>query len=82
MAEIVLTQRALRDLEKLEASLRKRIGEKLQAVADNPLAYARKLSHAKIGTYRIRVGDYRIIFDWEDQRMLVLRIGHRRDIYQ
>ncbi|WP_456486560.1 type II toxin-antitoxin system RelE family toxin [Candidatus Alkanophaga liquidiphilum] len=38
--------------------------------------------HPKIGTYRFRIGDYRIIFDIDDDNMVILRIGHRKSIYK
>jgi len=40
------------------------------------------LIHPKIGTYRFRMGDYRVIFDTEDENIVILRIGHRRSIYK
>jgi mRNA interferase RelE/StbE len=39
------------------------------------------ISH-KIGTYRFRIGDYRAIFDIDGENIVILRIGHRRDIYK
>jgi mRNA interferase RelE/StbE len=36
----------------------------------------------KLGTYRFRIGDYRVIFDIEGKDIVVLRVGHRRDIYK
>jgi mRNA interferase RelE/StbE len=48
----------------------------------DPLAYARKLTNPKIGTYRFRVGDHRIIFDLVGGDLVILRIGHRKEIYR
>jgi len=81
MAEVVLTRRALKDLGALDAQTRKRVLERLRAGALDPLQNSTKLSAAKLGTYRYRVGDYRIIFDFEGDAVVVLRIGHRKDIY-
>lgn len=36
----------------------------------------------RLGTYRFRIGDYRIIFDIEGEEIVILRIGHRREIYR
>ncbi len=36
----------------------------------------------KIGTYRFRIGDYRVIFDIYGEDIVILRIGHRRSIYK
>jgi len=44
--------------------------------------YAIRLTESKLGTYRFRIGDYRAIFDLEGNEIVVLRVGHRRDIYK
>jgi len=41
-----------------------------------------RLTDPRIGTYRFRVGDYRVIFDVEGNEIIVLRVGHRREIYK
>jgi mRNA-degrading endonuclease RelE of RelBE toxin-antitoxin system len=38
-------------------------------------------SHPKLGSYRFRIGDYRVIFDLEKEDMVILRIGNRLEIY-
>jgi mRNA interferase RelE/StbE len=35
-----------------------------------------------LGEYRFRIGDYRVIFDIEGNEIVVLRVGHRREIYK
>ncbi|HEV8581472.1 MAG TPA: type II toxin-antitoxin system RelE/ParE family toxin [Thermoanaerobaculia bacterium] len=81
MAEVVLTRRALRDLKGLDTQTRNRVLERLQQAALDPLQNSIKLTAARLGTYRYRVGDYRIIFDFEGDTVIVLRIGNRKDIY-
>jgi mRNA interferase RelE/StbE len=81
MAEVVLTRRAMKDLDGLDAQTRKRTLEKLRANAVNPLQNSTKLTTPRLGTYRYRIGDYRIIFDLEKDTVIVLRIGHRKEIY-
>jgi mRNA interferase RelE/StbE len=58
--------------------LRKRI-----ATADDPRRFGRALTGDPKGLWRCRVGDYRIIVSIEDDRLIVLvvTIGHRRDVY-
>jgi mRNA interferase RelE/StbE len=82
MYKIVFTQRALRDLETIERNTQQRIALKLKEYAEEPLMYARKLIHPKVGTYRFRIGDYRVIFDIDDANIVILRIGHRSSIYK
>ena len=82
MCKIVLTQRALKDLESIDKKTQNRIATKLKEYAKEPLRYARKLTHPKIGTYIVRIGDYRVILDIDHGNMVILRIGHRRSIYK
>lgn len=82
MYKIILTRRALKDWETLDGETQKRIAKKLKEYSEDPFKYARKLVHPKIGTYRFRIGDYRVIFDVDGDNIVVLRIGHRRDIYR
>lgn len=47
-----------------------------------PLLYTSRLKDHDLGSYRFRVGDYRIIFDIEGTTIKIIRIGHRREIYK
>ena len=82
MYRILLTKRALKDLDKIDADAKARIGDKLKTLMNDPTGNCKKLSNPSIGTYRFRIGDYRIIFDLEKEDIIVLRIGHRKDIYK
>ena len=81
MYSVIFTNRAVRDLEHIEKTNKKRIIDKLKEYSNNPLDYAIKLSNHKIGSYRFRVGDFRIIFDLSYDEIIILRIGHRKNIY-
>ena len=59
-----------------------RLEAKLTLYARDPLRYAMKLTDARIGDYRFRIGDYRILFDLSDDTIVVLAVGHRKDIYR
>lgn len=82
MYKIVITKRAIKDLEKLNKEAKKRIKEKISILADDPIGSSKKLSNPVIGSYRFRIGDFRIIFDIDNDKVVVLRIGHRKDIYK
>lgn len=82
MFEIVLTDKAVKDLQNIDKMSISRIGKKLKEYSKNPLVHSKPLIHFKIGSYRFRVGDYRIVFDLEDNKIIILRIGHRKDIYK
>jgi len=78
------TQNALKELRGLEIVIQKRIIEKLDfyVAMDNPLVFAKSLRDSKFGEYRFRVGEYRVIFDVRGNEIVILTIGHRRDIYK
>jgi len=82
MSEIVLTRRALKDLDKLDRPIRRRIIERLKEYSDDPTAHASRLTDSLLGSFRFRIGDWRVLFDIIDDRVIVLRIGHRSDIYR
>ena len=80
--DLVYTQRAVKDIQKLEAQIKARIGKTLLRYKEAPLDFAERLTEPVIGNYRFRIGDYRVIFDIEGQDIVVLRVGHRREIYK
>jgi mRNA interferase RelE/StbE len=47
-----------------------------------PLEHAEPLTDSKLGSFRFRIGDYRVIFDSEGHDIVVMRVGHRREIYK
>lgn len=79
---IIFTERAFKDLSKLNNAEKERIKLKLIEYSENPYFFSKKLSASKLGDYRFRVGDFRIIFDIEVDKIIVLRIGHRKEIYK
>jgi len=79
---LVYTHRAIKDIQKLEPAVKSRIGKALHRFEADPLGYGKALTNTSLGSYRFRIGDYRIIFDLEEEEIVVLRVGHRRDIYK
>lgn len=75
---------AVKELKRLPLEIQKRIIKKLEyfTATNNPLVFAEVLVNFNIGQYRFRVGDYRIIFDLQDELIIILSIGHRREIYR
>jgi len=78
------TQKALKDIRKLDQITQKQIIKKLDTYlkSPNPLKYAQKLVDFKDGDFRFRIGVYRITFDVRDDTIMILRIQHRRDVYR
>jgi mRNA interferase RelE/StbE len=76
------TQRTARDISKLQNDAKGRIKKSLERYAEDPLLYSKKMVDSTLGTYRFRVGDYRIVFDIEDDELIILRVGKRDEIYR
>ena len=80
--KLIYTQRAERDLAKLDIKTKERIGKTLLRFQEEPLKYAEKLSNPILGSLRFRIGDYRIIVDIGESEIVILRVGHRKEIYR
>ena len=83
MYDVVFTTLAAKQLGALDQTAARRIQGAIELLRENPYPpKARKLS-GRDG-YRVRVGDYRILYDVIDRQLIirVLKLGHRRDIYR
>lgn len=79
---LIYVKRAVKDIKKLDFLAQKRLGKFLEKFIVNPFSYLEKLSDKKLGQYKIRIGNYRIILDTDKDKFVILRAGHRKDIYQ
>jgi len=81
---IALSPMAARQLRKLDAQVRRRIQAALDLLAEQPRPPSATRLLGGAGEWRVRTGDYRIVYEIEDERLsiLVLRIGHRREVYE
>lgn len=77
------TAAAARQLKRVPESVRARLAPHINALADNPHPAGSKRLKGTNG-YRLRVGDYRILYEIHDELLLVLivRVGHRREVYR
>ena len=82
MYELIYSQHALKALEKLDGHIQKRIIYALERLRIRPESCDIKRLVGMPG-YRFRVGDYRIIFDIDKNKLkiFVLKLGHRKNIY-
>lgn len=80
--QLLYTKKAIKDIEKLDTVVKKRIKIALENLTRDPVTVSKRLVNSKIGNYRFRVGDWRIVFDLEGNNIIVLRVGHRREIYR
>ena len=80
MYNIEWKEHALQDIEKLESSIARRIIKKVGELSENPFFKdIKKLKGS--GDFRLRIGDYRVIFSIESKIIQILKVGHRRNIY-
>lgn len=79
-----LTRAAEKELEDLPTKAAERIMAAIRALAAEPRPRGCKKLLGKKNTYRIRVGDYRVIYEVHDKEVvvLVIRISHHKDAYQ
>ena len=80
--KIVINKKALKALEKINEPHFSIIKKNIYALGQNPRPHGYKKLKGR-NSYRIRVGDYRIIYDVIDNMLLidVINLGHRKDIY-
>jgi mRNA interferase RelE/StbE len=82
--QIDLNPSARKDLDRLPSDVWQRVREKLYALRDDPRPLGcTKLAGGESG-WRIRVGDWRVLYDIDDaaRRVTILRVRHRRDVYR
>ena len=84
--KVEFTQRALKDLKKLDrhtAALIIGWVRKNLENCENPRLHGKALTTNRSGQWRYRVGDYRLLAEIEDDKIviLILNVGHRREIY-
>jgi mRNA interferase RelE/StbE len=72
--------RALRDLKRLSPDVSRRIEQKLQLLTQDMTGDVKRLVKYAPG-YRLRVGDWRVLFQPEGSRLVVYRVVHRSEAY-
>lgn len=79
--KILFRKTALKQLKKIDKSQAKRIYEKIQELNNYPnVSNTKKLTNYN-PSYRLRVGDYRVLFDIEDETLIIFFIRHRSEAY-
>lgn len=81
---VLITKTAQKDIGKLPSNVRARIKAKLQffSAQQRPLEFAKALKKPADAQYRFRLGNYRVLFDVEDDVIIILRVQHRREVYR
>lgn len=82
--DVVLARQPQRALKRLPRSVLKRIDQLLNGLAENPLPVGVKKLVGYLNLYRVRIGDWRVVYAIEDDRLLILvvRIASRGEAYR
>jgi mRNA interferase RelE/StbE len=78
------TASASREFRDLEKQVQRRITEKVTALCEDPFPSGSKKLKAQPDHFRIRVGDYRVVYRIDGKRVVIVivRIGHRKEVYR
>jgi mRNA interferase RelE/StbE len=81
--QIIWSESAVNELKKLDRTLSKRIFNKVSQLSENPYQFD-VIKMVGDPYFRLRVGDYRVIFDIQNDllRILIIKVGHRKNIYR
>ena len=84
MYRVTISRSAIKELRSLPGKIIQKISEKIDSLAENPRPTgSKKVKGTKANLWRIRVGDYRVIYEIDDEIKIVdvVKIGHRKDVY-
>lgn len=85
MYRIVVSHSAEKEMDRLPVSVNRRMGVVINSLSNNPRPRgSKKLKGTKENIWRVRVGDYRVIYGINDEIKIIdiRKVGHRRDIYE
>ena len=84
MYRLRLARSAQRDLDQLDGILWERIQDALLRLRDEPRPHGCRKLRGGEATYRVRVGDYRVVYIVDDdiRTVRVIRVKHRREAYR
>jgi mRNA interferase RelE/StbE len=80
MYHVEFKPRAIKDLKALPAATQRRILARIEALQDDLAGDVKKLT-SFTPEYRLRVGDYCVLFEVDDAKVIIYRILHRKDAY-
>ena len=82
--QLVYKKPAVKEIQKLPEQIKKRLRLKLEWFANqsDPREFSKPLTKPADAQYRFRIGNYRVLFDIEDEKIIVLYIQHRREVYR
>ena len=84
MYAVVLLPAAQKSFDRLPRDIQRRIVARLTELETQPRPIGVKKMKGESDLWRLRVGDYRVVYEIRDQALIVavVRLGHRRDVYR
>jgi len=84
MYEVILLEKAVKQLSKLPKKEADKIAAKIDKLENDPYPAGSKKLQGYEDVYRIRQGDYRILYEVQNERLIVqiIKIGNRKDVYK
>jgi mRNA interferase RelE/StbE len=73
--------RAIRDLKGIDKTVARRVAEKIELLKDDLAGDVKRLT-ASTPEFRLRIGDYRVLFEIEGARVIIYRVRHRKEAYK
>ena len=82
--ELLIENRAEKDLEKLDPSIFKLIAIQIKNLSENPYPHNSKKIMGSKNDWRIRIGDYRVLYEIDNKNRVIkiMRVKHRREAYR
>lgn len=82
--QLFFSPEAAKSLRGLLEKIKRRIDEKLVALIEEPRPFGTIKLQGSDSSYRIRIGDYRVVYSIEDKKLfvLILKIAHRKEVYR
>ena len=83
MYSIIFDKQAANFFRKLDRDIQERIGKKIESLASNP-EMGKSLVGKLSGLWSLRIGDYRAIYKIKNKELiiLILKLGHRKNVYE
>ena len=84
MFAIYYAKSVAKDIKRIDESALYRIQKSIEGLGNFPdISNIKRLSAHPLADYRLRIGEYRILFDvdWNEKKIFILKIGHRKNVY-
>ena len=82
--KVLIKKSAIKEIEALPESNRRRVGDIIDGLANEPRSHGSQKIHGASNVYRQRDGDYRVVYEVRDQELIVsvVQVGNRREVYR